>query len=298
MKRILSAIHKLPDKSGYIMILPFYLIFVYFCFIPIIKVIIDSFTNYTLFGSKEFISFQNFLELSRDYNFKKSIFNTIIYAIGSLIPVLVLGFSLAVIINNRTLKTGLARTVIFMPHVMSMVSISMVWLLIYNPNLGYMNRLLKFLGLSPLKWLQSPETALLAIIIMSVWKGIGYNMIINLSGLQNIPDSLYEVATIEGANALDKLIHITIPIMRPTTLFLFVTGIIGSFNVFEQVNIMTSGGPADSTTTIVHQIYLNGFAYFRMGYASAQSVALLILIMLIAGISFTVNKKNSQIDLG
>lgn len=297
MRNILQKIKNLPDKSGYLLIFPFYLIFIYFCLIPTIKVIFDSFTNYTLFGEKNFIGLKNYIELFKDYYFRKSIMNTLNYTIWSLFPGLILGFFLAVKVNNAALKTRIARTILFLPHVISMVAISMVWLLIYNPSVGYMNGLLNLFGLAPLKWLQSPKTALLSIIIMSVWKNMGYNMIINLSGLQNIPESLYEVATIEGANPYQKLKFITIPMMIPTIYFLLITGIIGSFNVFEQVNIMTNGGPADATTTIVHQIYLNGFAFFRMGYASAQSFALLILIILITIIGSLINRKYSKIEL-
>lgn len=152
--------------------------------------------------------------------------------------------------------------------------------------------------MSPSKWLQNPDTALISIIIMSVWKGIGYNMIINLAGLQNIPSSFYEVADLDGANYFQKTWKITLPMMSPTTFFLLVTGLIGSFNVFEQVNVMTGGGPANATTTIIHQVYLNGFTYFNMGYASAQSVILIVIVLIVTMINFRVSSKSAEVDMG
>lgn len=149
-----------------------------------------------------------------------------------------------------------------------------------------------------MKWLQNPDTALISIIIMSIWKGIGYNMIINLAGLQNIPHSFYEVAQLDGANYAQKTWYIILPMMRPTTFFLLVTGMIGSFNVFEQVNIMTGGGPANATTTIIHQVYLNGFTYFNMGYASAQSVLLIIIVLIVTMVNFKINSQSSEYDMG
>lgn len=289
---------KWPDKIGYLLILPFYFIFIYFWFTPAVQVFIDSFTNYSLIGEYKFIGLQNYKELLMDANFKKGIANTLIYTGCTLIPIMFLGFTSAMLVNSSLIKTKFARTVLFFPHVISMVSISMVWLLIFEPNLGFMNFFLEHIGLSPSRWLQSPKTAMSAIVIMSIWKSTGYNMIIYLSGLQSVPESFYEVARIEGANLWQRIRYITFPMVSPTTFLLFVTGLIGSFNVFDQVNVLTSGGPANATTTIVHQIYLNGFTYFKMGYASAQSVVLLILVIFVTTMSNKFGNKASDLEIG
>lgn len=158
----------------------------------------------------------------------------------------------------------------------------MIWLWIYDPALGMLNQLVKLLGLKPQKWIYDPKLALFSIILMSVWKLIGYNMIIFLAALQQIPPPLYEAATIDGASIFQKFFRITVPMLAPTTFFLFVIACITSFNVFEQVNIMTAGGPLYATTTVVHQIYDRAFTYFQMGYAASMSCVLLIIMFLVA----------------
>ena len=298
MKQLKLRWKKLPDKMGYLLILPFYLIFLYFCLVPVLQVIWNSFTDYSLFGTANFVGLHNYAVLLKDTYFKKAIINTITYAIGSLLPTMILGFVTALLVNSSIIKAKLARTLLFTPHVLSMVAISMVWLLIYDSAYGYLNIILRFFGLSGIKWLQNPDIALFSIILMSIWKGLGYNMILNLAGLQSISDSYYEVAMLEGANFFQKVRYVTLPMMSSTTFFLFVTGLISCFNVFEQVNIMTSGGPADSTTTIVHQIYTNGFAFYKMGYASAESVILLLIVISVTLLNMKAGKKYSDIEMG
>ena len=294
MKKLALKIKRLPDKTGYLLILPFFVIFTYFVLIPIAQLLIDSFMNYKLGGAKTFAGLGNYFKLFRDVSFTASIFNTFVYTLGSIFAKMILGFLIALLVNSTLIKSGVARTFLFLPYVLSMVAVSMVWLLIYDVNFGYANSLLGAVGLPPVKWLQSTDTAMLSIIIMSVWKDIGYFMIINLAGLQNISGELYEAAELDGANKFQCMLHITIPSLSPTTLFLFVTGVINSFNAFEQVIIMTAGGPSDSTTTIVHQIYKNAFQFFNMGYASAESVVLLLFVVVITALTFKFSGRGSD----
>ncbi len=294
MKKLALKIKRLPDKTGYLLILPFFIIFTYFVLIPIAQLLIDSFMNYKLGGAKTFAGFGNYFKLFRDVSFTASIFNTFVYTLGSIFAKMILGFLIALLVNSTLIKSGVARTFLFLPYVLSMVAVSMVWLLIYDVNFGYANSLLGVVGLPPVKWLQSTDTAMLSIIIMSVWKDIGYFMIINLAGLQNISGELYEAAELDGANKFQCMLHITIPSLSPTTFFLFVTGVINSFNAFEQVIIMTAGGPSDSTTTIVHQIYKNAFQFFNMGYASAESVVLLLFVVVITALTFKFSGRGSD----
>lgn len=296
--KLVKWLHRVPDKAGYLMILPFFLIFIYFCLIPIVELLYNSMTDFALFGDSRFIGLQNYAALLRDRGFQRSFSNTITYSIGTLLPTMIGSFLLAQLVNSSKLKTRFSRAALFAPHVLSMVAVSMVWLMMYDPAYGYMNFFIKLFGGTPKRWLQDPSMALGSIMLMSVWKGIGYSMMIYLAALQGISQSYFEVAEIEGASAFQKMRYVTIPMVSSTTFFLFVTGIIGCFNVFEQVNVMTAGGPASSTTTIVHQIYTNAFAYFKMGYASAQSVVLLVTVSILTLINMRVGKKYNDVEIG
>ncbi|WP_248923870.1 carbohydrate ABC transporter permease [Paenibacillus hamazuiensis] len=269
------------DPVAYLLIAPFYLLFLYFIFIPAVEVVMYSFTDFNMFAPKHFIGLQNYMKLLKDDVFLKSVKNTLIYLVCTIVPTMALGMLTAVVMNIKWVRTKAARTLVFTPYIVSMVAVSMVWMLLYDPSHGILNRILQSLGMSPKEWLLDPKWALFSIIMMSIWKGIGYNMIIFLAGLQGIPQDYYEAADVDGAGKWHQFLHITIPSLAPATFFLFVTGIIASFNVFEQVNVMTAGGPVNSTTTVVHQIYLRAFTEFKMGYASAQSVVLLLGVVLI-----------------
>jgi len=294
----LANLPKVPNKIGYLLILPFYAIFLYFWLLPLLQVFLDSFADITILGSQGFVGLANYAKILGDTYFHRSVGNTLAYAAGTLLPTLVLGFFAALLVDNKLIRTGIARTMLFIPHVVSMVAVSMVWLLIYDPNFGYFNRLLDLVGLPPSRWLQSPDTAMLSIIIMSIWKSVGYSMIIYLAGLQSIPASYYEVAAIEGATFWQRLRYVVLPAIAPTTMFLFVTGLIGSFNVFEQVNVLTNGGPADATTTVMHQIFVNAFTHYKIGYASAQSVLLFLVIVVVTTISMYYGNKSEDAEIG
>ena len=174
---------------------------------------------------------------------------------------------------------------------------SMVWLWIYDPTYGLLNMVLKAFGSSVQQWLQDPKLAMPCVILMGIWKNCGYSMVIFLSGLTSIPDSLYEAASLDGAGFIKKFLHITWPMLKPTTFFLLVTGIVNSFSVFEQINIMTSGGPLNRTTTIVHPIYRRGFLEFKMGYAGAMSVVLLLFSILITILVFKFGSGGQDVDV-
>lgn len=288
---------KSENLSGYLMILPGYAIYIWFVFIPVILTIGYSFTNYDLYKKKDFIGFHNYIAIFQDQYFLAAIKNTTVYSIFMIIPPMAIGMILAVLVNEKFIGQKLSRAAIYIPNITSMVSISMVWLWIFDPAYGLLNVFVKFIGLSPQNWLFNEHYALPSIILVGVWKTIGYNMIIYLAGLQNIPVSQYEAATVDGAGALKRFFSITIPLLQPQTFFLFVMSCINSFNVFEQVNIMTKGGPNDATTTIVHQIYLRAFGNFQMGYASAMSVLLLILTMIITFINFKFSNQGADIEM-
>jgi ABC-type sugar transport system permease subunit len=182
-------------------------------------------------------------------------------------------------VNARIRGRNFFRVVLYLPQVTSSIALSMVWLWLFDPHLGLLNAFLRLLGLPPGEWLQSTTQAMPSIILMSIWGGVGGTMLIYLAALQGIPEQLYEAAQVDGASRLQCLWYVTLPSLQPVTLYILVTAIIGSFQIFGPIYAMTNGGPAFATTTIVHQIYINGFRYFNMGYGAAQSWVLFLLLL-------------------
>ncbi|BFT70916.1 carbohydrate ABC transporter permease [Paenibacillus sp. P36] len=285
------------DYAGYAMIAPGYVIYFAFIFIPLLISLYYSFTNYNFYSSPSFIGLQNYARLLHDGTFAKAMTNTLVYAIWTIIPQIALGLILAVLLNGRIFGKVFARASIYVPNVTSMVAVSMIWLWIYDPSLGIMNRVFKTVGLDPVQWLYDPKTAMLAIVIMSIWKSLGYTMIIYLAGLQSIPSSLYEAAHMDGASKLRQFWSVTFPMLKPTTFFILIMTCINSFMVFEQVNILTNGGPMGSTTTVVHQIYLRGFQDFQMGYASAMAMVLFAITLVITIVNFKYGNQGDDLDV-
>lgn len=281
---------------GYAMIAPFYLIFLFVYFIPILETVWNGFTDRKIFETPNFIGFDNYIRIFQDAYFIKSIQNTLCYVVFNLFGVMVIGLSLALLVNSKAVKSGGFRAAYFLPHIASMVGVSIIWIWILDPTKGFINYFLGLFGMEGKRWLSDPGLALPAIIFMGIWKGIGYNMLVNLAGLQGVPDMYYEAATVDGANRWQLFWKITFPLITPTTFFLFITGMINSFNMFEQVNVMTGGGPMNATTTIVHQIYTRAFLKYQMGYASAESVLLILLIGFFIFLSFRFGKQGE--DLG
>ena len=188
------------------------------------------------------------------------------------------------------------RTSFYTPYVTSMVAVSMIWLWIFEPSNGIANQILGSMGIPGRKWLFEVETAMGAIIAVSIWKSVGYYMVIYISGLQAIPKYLYEAAKIDGATAWRRFYHITYPMLMPITFFLFITGFINCFRVFEQVQIMTNGGPVNSTTTIMHQIYSRGFSDGALGYAAAEAVLLLVIVLVVTIINFKYGNQGNDLE--
>lgn len=288
---------KKDTLSAYLMLSPFYLFFIVFVIVPIIVGLFFSITRFSLAGKIEFIGLTNYIDAIDDKIFIKSLGNTFIYAIGTLFFSLVIGLILANVLSSQYIKyKGVFRTAIFIPYIPSMVSLSIVWLWFYDPSSGVFNNILASLGFHTSKWIYDKDISLFCIIFMSVWRYVGYVMIIYLAAMQLIPQSLYESADIDGANAFVKFIKITIPLLKPTTFFLVVTLSIQSFSVFEQVYIMTDGGPRNATTTIVHQIYSRAFTELRYGYASALASVLFIIVAIITFVNFRYGKEGYNIE--
>ncbi|MDC7233992.1 MAG: sugar ABC transporter permease [Spirochaetales bacterium] len=290
-----SKHHRL-DTTPYFMLAPGYLIYFIFIMVPVFYGIYYSFTNYAFYGKPGFVGFSNYRYLLKDSLFIKSIGNTVVYTVFTVIPQMVLGLFIANALNKSFRTKSIWRGMIYMPNVTSMVAVSMIWLWLFDPASGFLNMVLRSIGQSGIDWLYNPDTAMPCIIVVGVWKVVGYNMIIYLAGLQAVPQSLYEVAQIDGAGSVRQFFSITLPLLKPTTFFLLVMNTIQSFQVFEQVSIMTNGGPLNTTTTIVHQIYTRAFLDFKMGYASSMAVILLFVIATATFLNFKFGGDTSDVD--
>ena len=238
-------------------------------------------------ADQPFVGLANFRAMAADPGFWNALKNTIVYSLN--VPLgMAVSLAVALLLNNRLKGTRLLRTVYFLPSVTSFVAISLVWMWIYHPSFGVANLLLSFIGVAPLQWLNSSQTAMIAMVVFSIWLGIGYQMIIFLAGLQGIPPELYESARIDGASRSQRFIHITLPLLKPATFFILVTSLIASFQVFTCVYMMTAGGPVGSTDVLVYHIYRAAWEELRMGYASAMSWVLFVIILIATWVQFKV----------
>jgi len=277
------------ERTAYLFLTPGLALFLLFVLIPVIAAFYLSFCRYDIIHSPSWIGLRNYSRIGQDLQthgvFYLSLRNTAQYAIGTIPLGMVLALALALLLNTGLRGVTLYRTTYYLPVVTSLVAVSLVWMWIYDPSYGLLNHLLMKLSggrISPQSWLGDPGQAMPAIIAMSIWRGLGYNMVIYLAGLQGIPDHLYEAATLDGASPWQRFRAITWPLLKPTTAFIFVISTIGASQVFAQVYVMTNGGPNNATTTIVHQIFQNAFSFMKMGYASAMAFILFGLIFVLS----------------
>ena len=287
--------------AGYYFVAPSVLFMVVFIILPIFLAFYYSLTDYDLMQSPRLSGWKNYLNLLEDNRFPRSVTNTLYFAFGTVPTGIVTSLFLAVLINRHIRGIYTFRALYYLPVVSSFVSVSLIWLWMYEPNFGLLNDGLEVFGLPRQKWMRSPDTSMLAIIVMSVWKNMGLNMVIYLAGLQGIPPHLYEAAEIDGAGGRSKFFRITLPLLAPTTFFVVIVYFIGALQMFVQVYVMggganndTFGGPVDSTVTVVVLIYVNGFAYLKMGYAAAISFVLFAVI----GVITAVNARLLRYDIG
>lgn len=280
----------------YLFILPAFLISFTFIIVPLITSLTYSFTDYNLV-SKSFVGLENYKMLLDDTAFKRALINTIVYTFFVVAINAILGLIVATFLNEKWLKgSKVFRTVIYTPYTVSVVAASMIWLYHYDPN-GLLNTILSALGIKQQLWLDNPDLALPCLIVVAVWQGMGYCMVMYLAGYQSIPTYLYDAARIDGASKIQMFFKISIPMLAPTTYLTLIMTIMSSFQVFGQVYNMTGGGPAYRTTTLVHQIYMQAFVGWRMGYASAISVVLLVISMTITLLLFRYGNRDGGADV-
>ena len=254
-------------------------------FLPVAAALVLSFTDFDIyavgdFDNARFIGLQNYGRLLRDPIFWTALKNTLYFAlVGGPLTVLV-SLGAALLVNARLVRfKGLFRTIYFAPVVTTLVAVAVVWRYLLHARYGLLNYGMERIGLAPIDWLGDPTWSMPAIILLSVWKNFGYNMIIFIAGLQNIPDELYEAAHIDGAGSWHRFWHITVPMLGPTFVFVGVITMIGYFQLFAEPYVMTQGGPLKSTLSVVLLMYEEGFRWWRMGYAAAIAFILFLIIL-------------------
>jgi multiple sugar transport system permease protein len=283
----------------YAMLAPVVAIFAYLRIIPIVQTFEISFYKWDMTQPvKPFIGADNYVGMLTDERFLSALRNTTIFSFATVLGSVALALPVAVLLAGRVRFTPLYQAIFFLPVITPMVPMSVAWKWIYDPTHGILNYLLSLVGVAPIGWLVYPETALWAIIAMSIWKVVGYNMVILLVGIKNIPTVYFEAARIDGAAGWALFRAITLPLLRPILLVVFVTSTINAYNVFTQVYVMTLGSqaaPGNALRVLVYEIYQNGFQFFRMGYASAEAVVLTVIVFALTLFQFWVMRRQQAL---
>ncbi len=287
MKEFLSKLANQQNFAGVLFILPALLGTIVFIIIPIICSFGLSFAKWDLLNPIQYVGLENYRVVLTEPVFVKIIINTFVYAIATSVFGVIIPLILACIINNKIKGADFFKTAYFLPFVTPMIVIGIIWEWIFDPNIGCLNHLLHL----HINWLYDTNFAMPALIIVSVWKLIGYNMILFLTGLSTINQELLEASKIDGANAYNTFKHVTIPLLSPTIFFVTIITAITSFQVFDLIYVMTQGGPLDSTNVLVYAIYKNAFEYFNVGKASALAYVLFAIIFVLTLVQWKLKSK-------
>lgn len=267
--------------AGFLFILPTWAVWLFWTAIPAASTMMVSFSSWNLLQPPSPVGLDNYAKLSADPLFLLSFRNSVVYAVVFTPVGIVIALVTAILINGTARLREYYRVTYFLPVVTSVAATSLLWKWLYEPSYGLVNYGLSLVSVTGPNWLNDPRTALLSVGIMDTWKGLGFTVVLFLAGLQTIPPSLYEAAEIDGANGFQRVWYVTLPMLRPATLFVSVTAMAGAFQVFAQIFIMTAGGPAYSSSVLAYYLYLNAFQRFQMGYAAAIAVVMFVLVLAI-----------------
>lgn len=287
MKNLYEKLTNNQNFAAWIFIAPAILGTFIFILIPVICSFGLSFTSWDMLNPINFVGLENYKLLLRDGLFYKILLNTIVFALSTSVLGVIIPLILAAILNSKIRGSEFYKTAYFLPFITPMVVVGIVWAWIFDPNIGFLNQVLNI----HINWLYDSKFAMPALIIVSVWKLIGYNMIIFLSAFSSVSQSLFEAAKIDGANAYQTFKNVTIPLLSPTIFFVVIITAISSFQVFDLIYLMTQGGPFDSTNVLVYSIYKNAFEYFNIGKASAIAYVLFVIILVLTLIQWHFRKK-------
>lgn len=276
----LGPVARVRERWFYLLIIPWLLGFVFFQGGPLLAVVAMSFAEWPLPQPPRFVGLENFAALGQDPLFVRSMANTIYYAAGLVPSGLAVGLALALALREPRRGVRLARTIVFLPAVLSGVATALLWSWVFNPRFGLANRLLAMVGIDGPGWLHSEAWAMPTLILLGLW-GVGVNMVVYLAALETVPTELYEAARLDGAGPWGRFRHVSWPLLSPVTFYLGVVNVVGAFQVFTPTYVLTGGGPNDATLTLPLYLYQNAFAYGRLGYAAALAVALLAFVGLL-----------------
>ena len=266
---------------------------------PIVAIVEDTFKIHPgtidahLTGQTAGYTLVNYIDLFTNGDFGEALWHTVYFTIGTVHLGTILAILVAVLLNQKIRGLNLYKTAFFIPVIVSYTSIAMVWQWLYNDDFGLINSGLNSIGLPSVPWLTSSAWAMPSVIIMSIWKSLGFNSVILLAGVQGVSPAIYEAADIDGANVVQKFFRITLPMLKPTVMFVMIISMINSFQAFDQIYIMTKGGPGTATQVVSYLVYMNAFQYFKQGYASAMAYILFIIIFVASIIQLKVSEKNS-----
>lgn len=283
---------------GYLFIAPNLISFAVFLLGPIVASLLLSFTDWDLIQAPKFVGLSNYSRMLNDAQLWVSLGNTLKFAALSIPLGIAISLGLALAMNQRLKGITLYRTAFFIPVVASTVAVAMVWRWILNAEFGILNHVLGLFGIARQSWLSNPALVIPSLVLVAVWKNMGYNMILFLAGLKAIPQHLYEAAAIDGANPFQRFRFITLPLLTPTLFFITVLSVIGSFQVFDIVFIMTGGGPGDASRVYYYWLWQNAFKFFRMGYASAMAWALFAVLFVMTLIQVRFLGNRVQYEMG
>ncbi len=274
-----------------VFILPCFLGLLLFTYIPVLMSLGLSFSYWNLLGSPHYVGLENYITVFQDALFWKTLQNSLVFVVATVSLEVVLALGAALLVNKSIRGIGLFRTIFFLPVITPMVSVALVWGWMYDPSYGWLNWGLKLVGQKPIAWLYDPHWAMLGIIMLRVWKDMGYNMVILLAGLQGVPLHLYESAALDGAGAWQRFTRITLPMLSPTLFFVITVSLINAFQAFDSVYLLTQGGPQNSTQVLVYWLFKNAFEFYKVGPASAIAYILFVIILIITLIQWWLRKR-------
>jgi multiple sugar transport system permease protein len=278
--------------EGWLFVGPVVLGTLIFNILPMFPTFYTSFTYWNGLTDPNWIGLKNYhFAFAGDPNFMVGLRNTLFYTMGAVPGAMVAGLALALLVNERLPGITLARAIFFLPVITSVVAVGMVWKWIFNWQYGLLNSLLKLVGISGPRWLTDPNTAMLAIIIVAIWQQMGYNMVLFLAGLQGIPRSVEEAATIDGATAWERFLHVKLPLLTPTIFFVLIISLIGSFQVFGLIHTMTRGGPGTATYVYVYHMWFEGLQRSKFGYGSALAFMLFAVIGVVTWLQWWLGRR-------
>ncbi|MBK0040319.1 sugar ABC transporter permease [Leuconostoc pseudomesenteroides] len=282
--------------KGWLYVLPMLIIVAIFSLYPIVSSLAMSFyTQYNFFTNQVMaLGFDNFKYLWEDPLFHSAVANTLIFVVGVVPLEIIISLTVAVLLNQIKVLAGFFRTIYFLPFVTSIVAISMVWKWIYNKDAGLLNYFLSFVGIHPIDWLNDPTWALPALIILAIWKSLGFNIMLFLVALNNVDKRLYSAATLDGANAWERFLHVTVPMISPMTFLIAVNAVIGSFKVFDEIFSLFGGqaGPGNAAMTVVFYLYRMFYEQNKYGIAAAAGVVLFFMILIVTLLQTWFSKKH------